>query len=112
MRWLEAIFHAPDCLITRHAGRAAGTHEVDRPVIVFGSMRVGERLAIRWKRTPADRIQIVERVYDGEIDDVKTEAGEREVPFDKKTKIRRLNGCPLGCPTQFPTLSPAANLLI
>ena len=71
------------------------------PVIVFGSMRVGERLAIRWKRTPADRIQIVERVYDGEIDDVKTEAGEREVPFDKKTKIRRLNGCPLGCPPNF-----------
>ena len=45
-------------------------------LIVFGSMRVGEVLAIRWKRTSADRIQIIERVYDGEFDDVKTEAGE------------------------------------
>ena len=51
-------------------------------LIVFGSMRVGEVLALRWKRTSADRIQIIERVYDGEFDDVKTEAGEREVPFD------------------------------
>ncbi len=51
-------------------------------LIVFGSMRVGEVLALRWMRTSVDRIQIVERVYDGEIDDVKTEAGEREVPFD------------------------------
>lgn len=45
-------------------------------------MRVGEVLALRWRRTSADRIQIIERVYDGEIDDVKTQAGEREVPFD------------------------------
>ena len=52
-------------------------------LIVFGSMRVGEVLAIRWKRTSPDRISIVERVYDGEFDDVKTDAGEREVPFDK-----------------------------
>jgi integrase len=51
-------------------------------LIVFGSMRVGEVLALRWKRTSADRVQIIERVYDGEFDDVKTEAGEREVPFD------------------------------
>ena len=36
----------------------------------------------RWKRISADRISIVERVYDEEFDDVKTEAGEREVPFD------------------------------
>ena len=51
-------------------------------LIVLGSMRVGEVLALRWKRTSTDRIQIIERVYDGEFDDVKTEAGEREVPFD------------------------------
>lgn len=51
-------------------------------MIVFGSMRVGEVLALRWRRISADRIHIVERVYDREFDDVKTEAGEREVPFD------------------------------
>jgi integrase len=51
-------------------------------LIVFGSMRVGEVLALRWKRILKDRIQVAERVYDGEFDDVKTEAGEREVPFD------------------------------
>jgi integrase len=51
-------------------------------LIVFGSMRVGEVLALRWNRTSRDRISIVERVYDGEFDDVKTDAGEREVPLD------------------------------
>jgi integrase len=50
-------------------------------LIVFASMRLGEALALRWKRISADRISIVERVYDGEFDDVKTEAGE-QVPFD------------------------------
>jgi hypothetical protein len=45
-------------------------------------MRIGEVLALRRKRISADRIQIIKRVYDGEFDDVKTEAGEREVPFD------------------------------
>ena len=56
-------------------------------LIVFASMRLGEVLALRWKRIFADRISIVERVYDGEFDDVKTEAGEREVPFDNLGKI-------------------------
>jgi integrase len=51
-------------------------------LIVFGSMRVGEVLALRWKRISSDRISIVERVYDGEFDDVKTDAGERDVPLD------------------------------
>jgi integrase len=51
-------------------------------LIVFGSMRVGEALALRWKRIHPDRISIVERVYDGEFDDVKTDAGERDVPLD------------------------------
>jgi site-specific recombinase XerC len=41
------------------------------------------RLALRWRRIHADRI-VEERVYEGEFDDVKTDAGEREVPFDKR----------------------------
>jgi integrase len=35
----------------------------------------------------SDRLLIVERVYDGEFDEVKTEAGHREVPFDKRGVI-------------------------
>ena len=52
-------------------------------LIVFASMRPGEVLALRWKDIRHDRIVIDERVYDDEFDDVKTEAGKREVPFDK-----------------------------
>jgi integrase len=52
-------------------------------LIVFASMRPGEVLALRWKDILRDRILIDERIYDDEFDDVKTEAGEREVPFDR-----------------------------
>ncbi|MGA8730323.1 MAG: tyrosine-type recombinase/integrase, partial [Terracidiphilus sp.] len=52
-------------------------------LIVFASMRPGEVLALRWKDILRDRIVVDERVYDDECDDVKTDAGKREVPFDK-----------------------------
>jgi integrase len=52
-------------------------------LIVFASKRPGEALALRWKDILRDRIVIDERVYDDEFDDVKTDAGKREVPFDK-----------------------------
>jgi len=52
-------------------------------LIVFGSLRIGEVLALRWRHLQTDRINIEERVYEGEFDDVKTDAGERQVPFDK-----------------------------
>ena len=52
-------------------------------LIVFASMRPGEALALRWKDILPDRIIVDERVYDDEFDEVKTEAGKREVPFDK-----------------------------
>lgn len=52
-------------------------------LIVFASMRPGEALALRWKDILRDRIVVDERVYDNEFDDVKTDAGKREVPFDK-----------------------------
>jgi len=42
---------------------------------------------MRWKRVRADRLLVVERLYDGEFDDVKTEAGHREVPFDHRGMI-------------------------
>jgi integrase len=41
-------------------------------------------LALRWRHIQADRIHIEERVYEGEFDDVRTDAGERQVPFDKR----------------------------
>ena len=52
-------------------------------LVVFASLRVGEVLALRWKDILRDRIIVDERVYDDEFDDVKTDAGEREVPFDR-----------------------------
>jgi integrase len=52
-------------------------------LIVFASMRPGEALALRWKDILRDRIVVDERVYEDEFDDVKTEAGKREVPFDR-----------------------------
>jgi integrase len=51
-------------------------------LIVFGSLRIGEVLALRWRHIYADRITVEERLYEGEFDDVKTDAGERQVPFD------------------------------
>jgi integrase len=56
-------------------------------LIVFASMRPGEILALRWKDILRDRIVVDERVYDNEFDDVKTEAGKREVPFDRRGVI-------------------------
>jgi len=56
-------------------------------LIVFASLRVGEVLGLRWKRVKGDRLVIVERVYGGEFDEVKTDAGHREVPFDQRGMI-------------------------
>jgi integrase len=69
-------------------------------LIVFGSLRIGEVLALRWRHIHADRITVEERVYEGEFDDVKTDAGERQVPFDrcgliKGALIRRWMGIPV-----------------
>jgi integrase len=51
-------------------------------LIVVGSLRVGEAVALRWGRILLDRIEIVERFYEGEFDDAKTEAGQRSIPLD------------------------------
>lgn len=56
-------------------------------LIVFASMRPGEALALRWKNILPDRIVVEERVYDDEFDEVKTDAGKREVPFDRRGAI-------------------------
>jgi integrase len=51
-------------------------------VIVVGSLRIGEVAALRWERIHSDRIDVVERFYEGEFDDTKTDAGRRSVPLD------------------------------
>jgi integrase len=53
-------------------------------LIVFGSMRVGEALAIRWNDILSDRIIIDERLYNKDLDDPKTLNGNREVPLDSQ----------------------------
>ena len=43
--------------------------------MVVDSPRIGEVTALRWGRIHSDRIEIVERFYEGEFDDTKTDAG-------------------------------------
>lgn len=52
-------------------------------LIVFGSMRVGEALALRWNDILEDRIVIDERLYDGDLAEPKTLHGNRSIPFDQ-----------------------------
>jgi integrase len=51
-------------------------------LMINGSLRFGEVAALRWKRIQKDRIQISERFYEGEFDDTKTDAGDREIPLN------------------------------
>jgi integrase len=51
-------------------------------LMINGSLRFGEVAALRWKRILKDRIQIQERFYEGEFDDTKTDAGDREIPLN------------------------------
>ena len=51
-------------------------------LVVVGSLRIGEVAALRWERIHPDRIEVVERFYEGEFDDTKTDAGRRSVPVD------------------------------
>lgn len=57
-------------------------------LIVFGSMRVGEALALRWNDVLDDGVVIDERLYDGDLADPKTLHGNREVPFDEQGVMR------------------------
>jgi integrase len=45
-------------------------------------LRIGEVAALRWERVHPDRIEIAERLYEGEFDDTKTDAGRRSIPLD------------------------------
>src|SRR5258708_2467662 len=48
-----------------------------------------ERLQrFRWERIHPDRIEIVERFYQGEFDDTKTDAGRRSIPLDSHGILR------------------------
>jgi len=43
---------------------------------------IGEFVALRWERIHPDRIDVVQRFYEGEFDDTKTDAGRRSIPLD------------------------------
>ena len=51
-------------------------------LIVVGSLRIGEVAALRRERIHPDRIEVVERFYEGDFDDTKTDAGRRSIPLD------------------------------
>src|SRR5438876_12383174 len=57
-------------------------------LMVVGSLRIGEVTALGWERIQPDGIEIVERFYEGEFDDTKTEAGRRSIPFDSLEILR------------------------
>jgi len=57
-------------------------------LVVVGSLRIGEVAALRWERIHPDRIEIVERFYEGEFDDTKTDAGRRSIPLDSHGILR------------------------
>ncbi|PYX96678.1 MAG: hypothetical protein DMG71_05075 [Acidobacteria bacterium] len=51
-------------------------------LMIVGSLRIGEVAALRWGRIHPDRVEVVERFYEGEFDDTKTDAGRRSIPLD------------------------------
>ena len=57
-------------------------------LMVVGSLRIGEVTALRWERIQPDQIEVVERFYEGEFDDTKTDAGRRSIPFDSLGILR------------------------
>ncbi len=57
-------------------------------LMVVGSLRIGEVTALRWERIQLDRIEVVERFYEGEFDDTKTDAGRRSIPLDSHGILR------------------------
>jgi len=59
---------------------------------VVGSLRIGEVAALRWERIHPDRIEIVERSYEGEFDDTKTDGRRRSIPLDSPGILRAVLG--------------------
>src|SRR5215469_17351911 len=59
-------------------------------LMVVGSLRIGEVAALRWEKVHPDRIEIAERFYEGEFDDMKTDAGRRSIPLDSFGILRRV----------------------
>jgi integrase len=59
-------------------------------LMVVGSLRIGEVTALRRGGIHPDRIEVVERFYEGEFDDTKTDAGRRSIPLDSFEILRAL----------------------
>src|SRR5258708_27666978 len=57
-------------------------------LMIVGSLRIGEVNALRWGRIQPDRIEVVERFYEGEFDDTKTDAVHRSIPLDSFGIVR------------------------
>jgi hypothetical protein len=58
--------------------------------MVVGSWRIEEVTALGWERIRSDRTEIVERFYEGEFDDTKTDAGRRSIPVDSHGILRAI----------------------
>ena len=59
-------------------------------LMVVGSLRIGEVTALRWERIHEDRIEIVERFYEGEFDDTRpmpVAAAFRSIPTESSRRF-------------------------
>ena|SRR5882762_302736 len=65
----------PDVLAKQDIRRLIEALPEPTKSVVVGSLRIGEVATLRWVRIHSDRIEIVERFYEGEFDDTKTDAG-------------------------------------
>ena len=73
-------------LTTTHKGRSAreprtGEDGIPRSLVSLGRLHTSCTIASE------QGLVIIERVYDGEFDEVKTDAGHRQVPFDQRGVI-------------------------
>lgn len=57
-------------------------------------LRIGEAIAIKWSDFEGNIVHITRRLYDGDVDAVKTRSSVRSLPLDKAlvTRMRQLGG--------------------
>jgi integrase len=53
---------------------------------LFSGMRPGEILALQWKHVADDHLEVVQRVYRGQLDRPKSERSQRQVAISSRTR--------------------------
>jgi integrase len=55
---------------------------------LFSGMRPGEILALQWQHVAEDHVQVLQRLYRGQLDQPKTERSKRQVAMSSSTRQR------------------------